>query len=139
MKRFLLLFAILAISLTSCSQYSSIRCLDNISLLMSKEEVVSEMPKGYTRGSMINKHGQVIEVREYQFASPKDCRDYVGITCISILTLGLTTPLYFVSGPRDTYWLYFCDGRLVQWGKAGDWAEAQKTIYEIDFNVSYKS
>lgn len=136
MKKVVLLTSLISLCLTSCGRYSSLKSLDDISLLMSKEEVICKMPNGYTRGSMLNKYGQVIEVREYQFATPKDCRDYVGITCATVLTLGLTAPLYFASGPTDTYWLYFCDGKLVQWGRAGDWAEAQKMIYDINFNVS---
>lgn len=113
------------------------RNFDVIAINMPKEEVVSRMDApGVARGSMINKYGQVIEVREYKVdagKSPTQKSNEIGFT---IVTLGLGAPIFLEGGDIiDTYWLYFCDGRLVQWGKAGDWAEAQKQVYDINFNI----
>jgi hypothetical protein len=32
-----------------------------------------------------------------------------------------------------SYWLFFHDGSLVQWGEAGDWQEEADRIYEVRF------
>lgn len=116
MGKIIFLFALLTMTLltTACSRYASEKNLDGISIHMSKQEVINRMHgQGVARGAIINKHGQTIEVREYK---------------VSDLWLPTTWEL-------ETYWLYFCDGRLVQWGKAGDWAEAQKVIYDINFKI----
>jgi hypothetical protein len=31
------------------------------------------------------------------------------------------------------YWMYFYDGKLVQWGEAGDWQREADQIYEMRF------
>lgn len=111
-------FAILAISspllFTSCGRYASEKDFDVISLNMDKQDVIEKMSaRGVARGSIINKHGQQIEVREYEVRAFRP-----------------------FSEPRvDYYWLYFCDNKLVQWGKAGDWAEAQRMVYDVNFNI----
>ncbi|NNM43018.1 MAG: hypothetical protein HKM07_01575 [Chlamydiae bacterium] len=70
---------------------------------------------GVARGSIINKFGQSIEVREYK------TKDWLATSWQEY---------------ERTYWLYFCDGKLVQWGRAGDWAEAKRMIYDINFKTS---
>ncbi len=110
-----LIILVMAI-LSSCGRYASESKLDAISIRMKKEEVLEKMGgHGIARGSILNKYGQVIEIREYK------TRDWL------------------TSSWRDfenTYWLYFCEGILVQWGRAGDWAETEKTVYDINFKTS---
>jgi hypothetical protein len=101
-----------AIATSCCKEWSLEKELDSLSIYMDKKDVMQKMStRGVARGSIINKYNQTIEVREYLVGS---------------------------YGPQDSdlYWLYFCDGKLVQWGKAGDWAQAQRTIYDINFKVS---
>ena len=57
------------------------------------------------KGSTLDPSGQLIEVREYE------TKDKAG------------HPLRF--------WLCFCNGTLIRWGKAGDWAEAQKKFPKL--------
>ncbi len=121
MKRLTTYFLIIAttLSLTSCGKYISEKKLDGIILHMSKEETFDKMgSRGVARGAIVNKYGQTIEVRECV------SRDWIRSS---------------VWDMDRTYWLYFCDGKLVQWGRAGDWGEAQKMIYDINFNVSATS
>lgn len=92
--------------------------------------------KGIARGSILNKYGQIIEVREYEVDKGKDGRRRAGEILATISTCGLAAPIFFTAGEVNTYWLYFCDGMLVQWGRAGDWVEAQKMIYDINFKIS---
>ena len=91
---------------------------------------------GVARGSITNKFGQIIEVREYTVDIGKNGRQRTQEILITIGTFGLASPIFFTAGEINTYWLYFCDGKLVQWGRAGDWAEAQKMIYDINFNLT---
>lgn len=103
---------------------------------MTKQDATQTMKaKGIARGAMINKFGQNIEVVEYRIDQGKSGRQLGAELTVTILTFGLASPVLFSEGEISTYWLYFCDGKLVQWGKAGDWAEAQKIIYDINFKA----
>ena len=109
---------IMPIFLSSCaSRYASEKDLSYLTLHMKKEAATDRMAsQGVIRGALVNKYGQTIEVVEYVM---KDLR------------FGALSPECI-----KTYWLYFCDGELVQWGRAGDWAEAQRQIYDINFNMT---
>lgn len=82
----------------------------DISLDMKKSQVREEMgnPK-VVRGSIKNKYGQIVEVWEYRLC---DNKVSIGQGC-------------------EDYWLYFVDGTLAQWGKAGDWQREADKIYEF--------
>jgi hypothetical protein len=51
-----------------------------------------------------------------------------------MLDLGSLTTTKSNQKKSDKYWLYFVDEKLVSWGQAGDWDEAQKQISHIDFS-----
>ena len=87
--------------------------LMKLNLGMTKSQVVSAIGKPTAaRGSIVNKHGQVIEVWEYRlYRSRQDA---------------------FFDFPTY-YWLYFYDGKLVSWGQAGDWRRGADRIYEMRF------
>ena len=34
---------------------------------------------------------------------------------------------------EEEYWLYFLNGKLEQWGRAGDWSKEADRIYEIRY------
>lgn len=140
MKKFskIALITLISCGLISCSKYASVNSLDNISVYMQKEDVMKKMgKKGIARGAMVNKFGQVIEVREYQIDRGKSGSQLSREITVTLLTLGLCSPILFSEGEIETYWLYFYNGQLVQWGKAGDWREAERKIYDINFNISY--
>jgi len=82
--------------------------LTQIHLGMTKAEVLHTLGKPTAaRGSVRNKFDQTIEVWEY------------------IMDRG---------GAEDsTYWLYFHDDKLDQWGAAGDWRKEADRIYEVRF------
>jgi len=87
--------------------------LMKLQLDMTKEEVIRAMGEpDAARGSMRNKYDQVIEVWEYLLSKTDDDAFH-----------GWKTP----------YWMYFYNGRLVQWGEAGDWKREADRIYEIRF------
>ena len=101
--------------LCSCGHYVSEKKFDSLILGMNKTDVTQMMKgKGVTRGSLFTKDGQVVEVKEYQ----------------------TTSFIFFQGRVTNTYWLYFCNGILIQWGRAGDWAEAQRIVYDINFKKS---
>jgi len=87
--------------------------LNKLNLQMTKSEAEKNVGKpDAVRGAIQNKYGQTIEVWEYMLVK---------------------SPNYLTPGPVVTYWLYFCDGKLVQWGEAGDWGKEADRIYEIRF------
>lgn len=127
----------LLVVFSSCSRYASSDSLNNISLMMTKQDAIQKMKaKGIVRGAIVNKFGQNIEVVEYQIDQGKSGKQLGAELTVTLLTVGLASPILLSEGKISTYWLYFCDGKLVQWGKAGDWTEAQKIIYDINFKIS---
>ena len=104
------LFLLLPLLFVGC--VTSTNTLYKLNLDMTKQEVVKTMGEpDAARGSMRNKFGGVVEVWEYK----------------------LTTTPTFGAWESSYYWLYFYDGKLVQWGKAGDWEREADRIYEMRF------
>jgi hypothetical protein len=102
----LLLIPILCLFLTGC--LTSAKRLTRVHLDMTKDQVTAVLGQPTAaRASIRNKYGQVIEVWEY------------------LLDRGLA--------PDGTYWLYFYDDKLVQWGEAGDWQREADRIYSLRF------
>jgi hypothetical protein len=84
---------------------------------MSKSKVINILGEpDVARGSMINKYDQIIEVWEYNLRKKAPGAQGINID---------TVPA--------TYWLYFVESRLVQWGEAGDWKQEADRIYEMRF------
>lgn len=130
----LVLSVFLFIGLTGCGRYVSKEDLGTLSLKMEKNQALASLrEKGYLRGSIYNKYNQVIEVYEIKVDHGKDGAQIGAEIACTLITFGLTAPLLFSHGEIGVYWLYFVDDKLVQWGKAGDWDNAQKQIYEIRY------
>jgi hypothetical protein len=85
------------------------------------------------RGALTNKYGQKVEVLEYKLAMPTDetVGSVVGKSAMTVITLGVGAVAF--RGERRDFWLYFHDGKLVQWGQAGDWRKEADRIYEYRF------
>jgi hypothetical protein len=82
---------------------------------MSKSEVRQQIGEpSAVRGSIRNKHDEVVDVWEYHFYQ------YAG-------AIEGVSPYY------DAYWLYFVNDELAQWGRAGDWSQEADRIYEVRF------
>ena len=109
MKRNTLLMTGLVSFLLSCAV--GIKKMNNLSLGMSKEQVKANVGDSYIiRGAIVNKYNQSVEVWEY------DVRKRHSIT------------------NAERYWLYMVDGKLVQWGRAGDWITEAERIKDIQFS-----
>ena len=77
---------------------------------MTKTQVIEAIGEpDLARGSVQNKYGQLIEVWEYDRLVSNWSWD------------------------RKLMWVYLCDGKLVQWGQAGDWKREADRIYEIRY------
>lgn len=110
-----------------------------LKLGMQKSEVIDTIGEPrILRGSITNKYGQTIEVWEYRVKMPNDdsAGQIIGKSIFTILTFGAGAATFRTH--KEDYWLYFVDGKLVQWGQAGDWNDAQKQIYEVNFNQGPK-
>lgn len=102
---------------------------------MSKEQLAGELGNGIRRGAVKNKYDQTVEVWEYKVKEGISGAQLGAQIGISILTLGMTAPLIGQGGAINAYWLYLVDGKLVRWGQAGDWDDAQRQIYDVNFNI----
>jgi len=87
--------------------------LTMLNLKMTKREVISAIGEPtVARRSIVNKYDQTIDIWEYALYE-------------SSADVLYKRPAF--------YWLYFCDGNLVQWGEAGDWEKEADRIYEMRF------
>jgi hypothetical protein len=108
MKKTILIFFL--VLLLGCATTGK---LMNLELGMTKKQTATKVGKpDAVRGSVVNKYGQTIEVWEYMLYKTS------------------SDAFYDIS---TSYWLFFCDGKLVQWGQAGDWSREADRIYEIRF------
>jgi hypothetical protein len=122
----------LTIFMVGCATDSS--NLSEVSLGMTKQEVRERLGSPtVARGALMNKYGQTVEVLEYKLAMPTDetVGSVVGKSALTVLTLGVGAAMF--QGQRRDFWLYFHDGKLVQWGQAGDWRKEADRIYEYRF------
>lgn len=89
--------------------------LARLNIGMEKPGVIQTMGEpDAVRGSITNRHGQVIEVWEYELQKKDSRNPWTGAS-------------------PATYWLFFADGRLARWGEAGDWRRESDRIYEVRF------
>ena len=126
------LILLLSIFMAGCATDSS--QMSEISLGMTKQEVRERLGSPtVARGALTNKYGQTVEVLEYKLAMPTDetVGSVVGKSAMTVITLGVGAVAF--RGERRDFWLYFHDGKLVQWGQAGDWRKEADRIYEYRF------
>ncbi len=109
MKMNNLLWTGILIFLFSCAV--GIKKMNNLSLGMSKEQVKTNVGDSYIiRGAVVNKYNQSVEVWEYEVRKRHSLTH------------------------AERYWLYMVDGKLVQWGKAGDWSTEAERIKDVQFS-----
>jgi hypothetical protein len=100
---------LLAWIIVGCAPTSN---LNRLQLGMSKTETQQAMGgAGTTRGAKTDPSGRQVEILEYVLDNP-----YTG---------------------AEIYWLRFANGKLDQWGRAGDWDE--RIDQKIDIDVTTKS
>lgn len=112
--------------------------LETISIGMTRQEVVERLGQPrVVRGSIQNKHGQVVEIYEYRFTMPVDDGRGMKVSkrVFTVATVGLGALV--LDGESREYWLYFHDSRLVQWGEAGDWTREADRIYQFKFGADH--
>ena len=114
--------------------------LRSISLGMPKGEVVKNLGEPTAvRGSIKNKFNQNVEVWEYELVAPKhtSAGEEFGNFALAVISIGTLANQVYKDNVK-TYWLYFYDNKLAQWGEAGDWSKEADRIYQFDFNPSPK-
>lgn len=117
---------------TGCTKDTS--SLSSISIGMKKSQVFERLGEPTVlRGSLQNRYGQIVEVAEYRLTLPSNdgAGTIVGKSALTVLTFGMGAASF--KGEQRDYWLYFYDGKLVQWGQAGDWRREADRIYEFRF------
>ena len=137
MRKITLLLLICCVFMSGCA--ASTKQLRKINLDMTKKEVLKNLGEpNVVRGSMRNKYDQVIEVWEYRFDKGKESNQVTREWLFTACTFGFGSPILLSQGTIDSYWLYFHDDALVQWGQAGDWKREADRIYEINFSAGSK-
>jgi hypothetical protein len=134
-----LTIVLLCLGLGGCATTST-RNLSKISLDMKKDEVIQRLGEPtVVRGAMKNKFNQTVEIWEYKL-SKSQAGKFWGDLGISVATFGIWAPVAYQDNQNNitNYWLYFYDGKLTQWGQAGDWKKEADRIYEINFAAGEK-
>ena len=125
---------LLSFMLAGCSTSQGI--LKKVSLDMTKEQVIDKIgsPKA-VREAIKDKSGQTIEIWEYDLSTRQAGEFYQDIV-LTIGTAGIAAPMA-ISRSKDqvqSYWFYFYNSKLVQWGQAGaqpgDWKVVEKKSAE---------
>ena len=125
---------LLSFMLAGCSTSQGI--LRKVSLDMTKEQVINKIgsPKA-VREAIKDKSGHTIELWEYSL-STRQAGEFYQDVIFTVGTAGIAAPMA-VSRSKEqvqSYWLYFYDGKLVQWGQEGaqpgDWKVNEKKAAE---------
>lgn len=98
---------------------NSVEKLSLIELRMSKEKVKTAIgDPNEVRGSIVNEDNDVVTVWQYNlYAADASTRNFIA----GFLTATISWWVPLTS--TDSYWLYFVENQLAQWGRAGDWRE----------------
>ena len=125
---------LLIFTLTGCSTSQGV--LKKVSLDMTKEQVINKIgsPKA-VREAIKDKSGHAIELWEYNL-STRQAGEFYQDVLFTIGTAGIIAPIAISRSKEQiqSYWLYFYDGKLVQWGQEGtqpgDWKVDEKKSTE---------
>jgi len=121
---------LLSFTLIGCSTSQAV--LKKVSLDMTKEQVINKIgsPK-VVREAVKNKAGQTIEIWEYEL-STRQAGEFYQDVIFTVGTAGIAAPMAISRSKEQiqSYWLYFYNGKLIQWGQAGapagDWITTEK-------------
>jgi len=107
-----------------------------ITLGISLDQLIRKLgePKLF-KGSIMNAQGQVVEVYEYDVDTGKSSAQIASEIGYGIL-VGLFGGFIFTNHQQPHIkpaWFYFHDNRLVRWSAAGNWAEENRIIYQMQF------
>jgi hypothetical protein len=121
MKKIILITTI-TIFLSSCGIIqpinNSVQKLSKITIGDDRNTVIAKIGEpDNIRGSRILENGSIQQVDEYALYK-KGAATRAAIFCP--LTLGLAC-LMTRPGSEQTFWMHYIDGRLIKWGKVGDW------------------
>lgn len=106
--------------------------LENVMIGMTKNEVINILGSpSVKRGAQVDSFGNNVEVFEY-LVDTKSTGQFIGEIILSVLSFGLGAT--FIEDLVHTYWLYFQNDKLVQWGKANDWKTPAPIAYDINVN-----
>lgn len=94
--------------------------LSQLDLLMTQDEVRESIgDPDEVRGSVINVDGDVVSVWQYDLYNKSSGWKNLAAGFF-LLTMTWWIPNTKIVYPHS-YWIYFVDKRLAQWGRAGNW------------------
>ena len=116
--------------LSGCSTSQGV--LKQVSFDMTKAQVINKIgPPKAIRDAVKDKSGNTIEVWEYDL-STRQAGEFYQDLLLTIGTAGIAAPMAISRSKEQVqaYWLYFYNGKLVQWSQEGvqpgDWKVDEK-------------
>lgn len=96
--------------------------LSYLEIKMKKESVIDIVgTPDEIRGSIKNVDDDVVTVWQYDLYSKSSAWANLGLGIFPFFTISWWTPTLGNYNRPDSYWLYFVNNYLTQWGRAGDW------------------
>jgi len=133
MKQTLLI--LMAVVLVGCANSGGTKKLAKISIGMEKGAVIKAIgAPDVVRGSIKNKHDQIVEVWEYRLVRARSGSEAAAKAALAVFTFGMSgMSLGVDTVAKVPYWLTFVEGKLNKWGQAGDWKKEADFILEHRF------
>jgi len=96
--------------------------LSYLDIKMEKEKVIDLIgTPDEVRGSLKNVDDDIVTVWQYDLYSKSSAWANLGLGIFPFFTITWWTPTLGNYNRPDSYWLYFVNSYLAQWGRAGDW------------------
>ncbi len=128
-----LTLALTVVTATACAP--SVDKLQSVKPGMTKEAVTESFGQPTAVKAIIrNRHGQTIEVWEYNLALPDDPDEETFKKISATLTAGLASPAWLVQNTKP-YWFYFLDSKFAKWQEAGDWETELEQLLEHPLQI----
>ncbi len=128
-----LTLALTVVAATACAP--SVDKLHSVKPGMTKEAVTESFGQPTAVKAIIrNRHGQTIEVWEYNLALPDDPDEETFKKISATLTAGLASPAWLVQNTKP-YWFYFLDSKFAKWQEAGDWEAEMEQLLEHPLQI----
>ncbi len=123
-----LTLALTVVAATACAP--SVNKLQTVKPGMTKKAVTESFGQPTAVKAIIrNRHGQTIEVWEYNLALPDDPDEVYFKKFTATMTAGAFAPVWLVQNTK-LYWFYFLDSKFAKWREAGDWEAELEQLLE---------
>lgn len=93
-----------------------------LDIRMEKQKVIDLIgTPDEVRGSVKNVDGDIVTVWQYDLYNKSSAWYNLGLGVFPFFTITWWVPTLGNYNRPDSYWIYFVNENLAQWGRAGDW------------------